>query len=182
MNDIIKKIQEKGQQLKNEKQSKLNMERNEVLEKVNKIKKLGPRIENLWDICQSLIDNGFHLGKVRIDCGFEYDEFITDGIFHGLGFLVIRNSIEGFGVCGGGCCGTSAFVNREGVLGFYMDNQLCTETIDDFAWLSNGDNYAPSKGKLYQDKGFVRKLDKIINEFDNFESKVMEYVNSIVNN
>jgi len=179
MNDIIKKIQEKGKQLENEKQTKLNIERNGVLKNVNKIKELAPRIAQLWDICQALLDNGFPLGKTKYHLGFPYYEFETEGIYHGIGFFVNRNIIYGFGIAGGGCSGKSALVNKEGELGHYIDKKFVPTSIDDQTWLSNGDNYAPSPGKLYQDKSLASKLEKIATNFDEFESKVMAYVNKI---
>lgn len=188
MDNLIEKINAKGQEIKHDKMNKLKEERESVLVNVVKIKELAPRIAQLWDICQTLLDNGFPLGKVSSHMGFPYYEFETDGIFHGLGFYVrrtsfaLRGKIVGFGIEGGGCDGTSALINKSGQLGYYNGKrEFVARSIDDKHFLSNGDNYAPSVGKLFQDKAYASKLRAIVAGFDNFENEVIEYANEIAN-
>lgn len=188
MDNIIEKIQAKGQQIKQEKINEEAMKRSAVEKDYIAAKALSSRINKLWDICQALLDNGFTLGKTSYWVDSTYYEFETDGWYHWLGFLVKRKrgqkrrEIIAFGIEGGGCCGRSVFINRQGMVGKFGSNETFLEdNIDDNCYISRGDNYSPKSGKTYQDPDFTYKLKRIVSGFDEFEAKVLAYANEIAN-
>ena len=181
MEDIIKKINEKGQQIRQAELDKDSEMRKSIENYYNAAKKLSGRINKLWDICQALLDNGFKLGKPSYHGRSEYYEFETEGWYHWLGFELRHDrKVVAFGVHGGGCCGRSVFINRKGEIGKFNDNDIwIKDDIDDDCYISRGDNYAPKSGKTYQDPDFTEKLKTIVNKFDDFESRLIEYANEI---
>ena len=58
--------------------------------------------------------------------------YFTEGWYHRLGFSDRRNDL--IGVCGGGCCGKSVFVNFENekfiVCDWYSENDVCVREIN----------------------------------------------------
>ena len=181
MEDLIEKINTKGRKIQQEEMDKEAMRRMEIEKDYIAAKGLSSRINKLWDICQALLDNGFKLGKSKHWVGTDYYEFQTDGIYHWLGFVVRNKQILAFGITGGGCDGRSVYIDREGKIGMFVNGGFREDNIDDSCYISNGDNYAPSRGRTYQDPYFTGKLRKIVLEFDDFERRVMEYANSIAN-
>lgn len=184
MDSIVDKINKKGAEINRSKEEKLMFQRGAVIADLERVRSLGPRIANLWTICQALLDNGFVLGKVtRSNMGFHYPEFEADGIYHGLGFKV-RNrpfgsltggTIISFGIEGGGYSGESFFVNKDGVWGRQSENGFVEGNIDLIHFYYDGYRNVPQ----YTITSFTGKIKQVLEKFDQFEARVLEYAKSI---
>ena len=177
MENLIEKINLKGQQIRNQRQLEINEKRERVIQDIEKTKALIPRIKKLWEIGQTLLNNGFNIGKPHHAPGSTYYEYETNGWYHWLGFFVRNNEIYGFGECGGGCCGKSVRITHDGTI-MYGDK---IANADDDCLISRGDNYSPRAGKMYENVDFTHKLSRILNGFDDFEKGVLDFAESIVN-
>lgn len=188
--DLIQKINAKAQQERIEAYKKQMTERDMVIADLEKVKALAPRIAKLWDICQTLANNGIPLGKVKHKT-FDYLEFETDCVNHWLGFVMKDNHrllslvggrIVGFGIAGGGCCGRNFFVNKNGepITWNCTAKTFVKQDIDQCVPISRGDNYAPYHASLWQDKEWCGKIKKMLNDFDDFEARVIAYAESYV--
>lgn len=128
-----------------------------VQNRMGKIKALAPRFEDLMDVAAELKCNGFTLGK-RVPvggCGFLYEEFLSNGIDHRVGFFTHNGAIIGFGIQGGGC-------NGEHVV-----------------WNVRGEYIQHLSEKDWNDYTIKQKLDKFLNNFEDFEKRFYEYVDSL---
>lgn len=132
---------------------------NRLMAKVIAIKSLATRIADLLDIAIELDEKGFPLGKQAKDW-IKPQEFVTEGIEHGIGFYV-RNHSHGngypkypyaFGIEGGGYSGYGLEIDREGNIVRGMPD--CYGSAED-------------------------KMQYVIDHFDDFERKFYEYVKSI---
>ena len=117
--------------------------------------KLSIRVKEIIEVAKELQKNGFLLGEKK-----SWDKapfFVSDGINHGFGFVCEGNpytsplalQISGLGYEGGGCCGTSFIFNDDGVVKF-----------SDY---------------IYKTKN----IQKILADFDEFERKFYEFVDSL---
>lgn len=128
----------------------------------NGIKALAPRIKELIAVAEALLENNIPFGRVS---GWDNDEeFITNGITHELGFFFKygkdNSPLLGIGIKGGGCDGHDLAVNAEGEF---------VKNIDPY---KKGYNY-----NGYYD--YRSKYKKFINDFDEFENKVYQYVDNL---
>ena len=169
---LIERINAKGQAIADEKNRIDNAKKLVFEEKVAKIKELAPRIQKLWDIAQTLLNNNMPLGEeLRDGCGFPHWRLETDGIFHGLGFLVKHNgfgvcgTIIGFGMKGGGWDGESVLFSRTG------------EGINSKFWYSY--SFDQQTSKPWEKSDICRKIDGILNGFDEYERKLLEHAESV---
>ena len=129
----------------------------------NGIKALTPRIKELITVGVALLTNHIPFGKVS--GGWEaYEEFITNGITHKLGFFFKygkdNSPLLGIGIKGGGCDGHDLAVNADG------------------EFVINIDPYA----KVYRYDGYYdycRKCRQFIKDFDEFEKKVYQYIDNL---
>ena len=131
----------------------------------NKLKMLAPRIKDLMEIANSLVENDIPLGQTTTELGMKYkDAFVAEGIHHRLGFFFERlngeNYLVGIGIEGGGCCGHDLVVNDDG----YMEKH------PDY-------NYASYQYTGYWD--YCDKCKRFLNEFDDFERRVYAYVDNL---
>jgi len=129
----------------------------------NGIKSLVPRIKELITVGAALLENNIPFGKVSN--GWErHEEFITNGITHELGFFFKfgkdNSPLLGIGIKGGGCDGHDLAVNENGEFVINIDPN------------ARGYNYDG-----YYD--YCRKYKQFINNFDEFESKVYQYVENL---
>ena len=129
----------------------------------NGIRELTPRIKELITVGVALLSNDIPFGKVNN--GWErHEEFITNGITHELGFFFQfgkdNSPLLGIGIKGGGCDGHDLAVNTNGEF---------VKAIDPYAKVYNYDGYYD----------YCRKCKQFINDFDEFESKVYQYVENL---
>lgn len=126
------------------------------------IRALAPRIKELIAVGEALLENKIPFGN-RV--GFWHDEeFITNGITHELGFFFKfgkdNSPLLGIGIKGGGCEGHDLAVNANGEF---------VKAIDPNARGYNYDGYYD----------YCRKYKQFIRDFDEFESKVYQYVENL---
>ena len=156
----LNKISAKAQQIAEE-------ENNEQLKKLeaieyckNAIKALAPRLTELMQIGDALIKNGISFGKRT---GY-YEEFITNGLSHRLGFYFKyskdNSPLIGIGIKGGGCCGRNLAVNEKGDMVVKIDP-----------------NYHSYKYSGFND--YCNKCKQFLKDFDSFEKRVYEYVDNL---
>ncbi len=129
----------------------------------NGIKSLAPRIKELITVGAALLANNIPFGK-RADGWGEYEEFITNGITHELGFFFQfgkdNSPLLGIGIKGGGCDGHDLAVNANGEF---------VRAIDPYARVYVYDGYYD----------YCRKCKQFIKDFDEFENKVYQYVENL---
>ena len=129
----------------------------------NGIKSLAPRIKELITVGEILLENNISFGN-RVGFRREYEEFITNGITHELGFFFKfgkhNSPLLGIGIKGGGCDGHDLAVNIYGEI---------VINIDPYAKGYNYDGYYD----------YCRKYKQFINDFDEFESKFYQYVENL---
>ena len=129
----------------------------------NGIRALAPRIKELIAVGEALLANNIPFGK-RVDGWNNHEEFIANGITHELGFFFQfgkdNSPLLGIGIKGGGCKGHDLAVNAE------------CEFVINIDPYKRGDNY-----DSYYD--YCRKYKQFINDFDDFESKVYQYVENL---
>lgn len=163
--DKIRKAAEKRDQ-------ELQKKRDAVQEKVqtytDRIQSYAPRIANLIDLAQELVKNGLTLGRiVPWAAGFKREEFWAEGIYHGVGFIrEVKNGRvclpDRIGIEGGGCDGYDIEINRYGkIMKNPLDIIIGTRTRENAEW------------------DFFNKCERFFKEFDNFEKRVLEYVDSL---
>lgn len=162
----IEKIRAKRQAL--DAQAKSEQERKEQTVKfyTNRLKQFAPRINELMQLAMELLKNDIPLGKRYKDLVFYKDEFVTEGIHHRLGFYFKyengRRYLLGIGIEGGGCCGHDLAVNTNGTI---IKNPLDI--------IIGCRDYE----KAYTD--FCGKCQDFLEEFDEFEKKVFDYVDNL---
>jgi hypothetical protein len=129
----------------------------------NGIKSLAPRIKELITVGVALLANNIPFGN-RVGFRKEYEEFITNGITHELGFFFQfgkhNSPLLGIGIKGGGCDGHDLAVNAEGEF---------VKAIDPYAKVYRYDGYYD----------YCRKCKQFIKDFDEFENKVYQYVENL---
>lgn len=164
LNERLQKIARKRSELDKQK-LKAELTKKETIEKYKRdIKALAPRIADLMMIAHSLQQNDLNLGRVYDDHGVKYDEFVTEGIHHRLGFYSQNGPYAtialGVGIEGGGGCGKDLVVNDEGEL---IKSPIAERSFN--------------LDKDYQD--FCDKCDNFLTGFDDFEKRVYEYVDNL---
>lgn len=135
----------------------------EYIANVERIHDLLPRIKSLLEIAQALFDQKISIGNPhRGTIGYRTD-LVSDFFYHTLGFLTDpkKGSWQLFhdgaafpfaiGILGGGACGNDLIVTADGV-----------ERLDS--------RYGQPE---------IAKLKEFLNGFDDFESRVHEYVNNL---
>ena len=163
--DRIRKAAEKRNQ---ELQKKMDATQEKVQMYTDRIHDYAPRIAILIDLAQELVKNGLPLGKqIPWAAGFKREEFWAEGIYHHIGF--IRYVKDGrlylpdkIGIEGGGCDGYDIEINRYGkIMKNPLDMVIGTRTRENAEW------------------DFFNKCDRFFKEFDDFERRVCEYVDSL---
>lgn len=161
----IEKIRAKRQAL--DAQAKSEQERKEQNVKfyTNQLKNLAPRINELMSLARELLKNDIPLGKRIKDIVYK-DEFVTEGIYHKLGFYIKYENgfsyLIGVGIKGGGCRGNDLAVDSNGTI---IENPLDERSIrwhDDSAYVD-----------------FCGKCREFLGGFDEFEKKVFDYVDNL---
>lgn len=155
--DRIEKIRLAAQKRDNEVENERQRIARLVADRMAKVKALAPRFNDLMAVAAELKGNGFTLGK-RVPvggCGFLYEEFLSNGIDHRTGFFRHQGVIIGFGIEGGGCDGA------------------------DVIWDINGDYIQYLSEDKWNDYTIRQKLDKFLDNFDDFERRFYEYVDNL---
>lgn len=124
-----------------------------VEDRMTKIKNRAPRIAELISVANELRNNGFTLGK-RTHDGF-FEEFVSNGIDHNTGFIILRDDIIGVGIIGHGCNG------------------------EDVVWDKNGNYVQELSENSWSDYVIRQKLDKFLLTFDKFEEDFYKFVDSL---
>jgi len=163
--DRIRKAAEKRNQ---ELQKEMDAVQAKIQMYTDRIQGYAPRIAILINLAQELIKNQLPLGRiVPWVAGFQREEFWTEGIYHKIGF--IREVHDGrvclpdrIGIEGGGCDGHDIEINRYGkIMKNPLDVIIGTRTRKNAEW------------------DFFNKCDRFFKEFDSFEKRVLEYVDSL---
>lgn len=175
MENLIERINAKGSEIRYNETSILLKKREDFEENLENIKKLGERISKMWDIAQTLLDNGFPLGETISDiCGFKHWTLETDGFYHGIGFVVkrpfgnVRGQIVSFGIEGGGYSGSDFFVNKNG------DALLPEKTFGE-----DSDGYVGRIVPVFLVSSITSKAREFVMMFDEYERKFYEYAEMI---
>ena len=175
MENLIEKINAKGAEIRNAEVKRVMSEKEIFASRLEAFKALSPRINKMWDVANALRHNGFKLGD-KIDRN-GLGNFESDGICHRLGFYYKGNPywgpipIDGFGIQGGGCCGSSVYIDRYANI-FWRGGILNANTIN------NLDYRVPTPA---YDCGHINcKLVEILEGFDEFERKFYEYAESVI--
>lgn len=156
-------IAQKKQALENNAREKQEYRNNEIARYAEAIRALQPRIIDLLDVADELWKNRIPLGKLKKNIvGREYAEFVSNGDTHKLGFCTKIAYIQGIGIEGGGACGANLVVNREGE---FVENPLNKKWYD--------------KDAAYFD--YCKKCKRFLDEFDEFEMRVVDYVKNLMN-
>lgn len=161
--EALNKLNNYANKINNEEKKRLCMKRETINYLINEIKKLYPRIKNLYEVIQ-------HTAELKIANG----QFFTDGISHNIGFYVDRIVVgvllcqsnhsytpkKYFGIQGGGCCGGDLRIN-----------------IDDcsISYVKHHTNINVDMGEYYS----IYYMKSIINGFDNYEKKVYDYIQNL---
>ena len=149
--DRLSKIKNIGQQNQLKKNNEKNIIINQINLKIKEIKKLAPRIKELMNICKELVNNGLPLGK-KIDShwGWNNYEFVSSGFHHNFGFCFYRNKFVGLGI---------------------EDNiDIIVDENGDFVYEINPNSASPR---------LLESLERFLNKFDSFESRVFEFVDNL---
>ena len=163
MENLIEKINAKAKEIQIEKIAKVCAEKEDFDKKLETIKGLGERISKMWNVAQALLDNGFRIGEDVYNYGLEpYHTLETDGWNHWIGFCVRNKDVQWFGIAGGGCCGHDFKIDKNG-------NTLIDKNI------IYGRRY-----KYFEDGNNKRHLNRILEEFEEYERKFYEYVEKLV--
>ena len=161
----LEKIRAKRQSLDAQAVKEQN-ERDSLIEYyTNKIKSLEPRLKELYETARECVKNDIPLGKLRKDIIWHKEEFVSEGIYHKVGFVVSdgfsRNNPH-FGIIGGGACGHDLVINH---LGDIVKNPLNavfgTWTYDN----------------AYFD--FKDKCSRFLSGFDEFERGFYNYIDNL---
>lgn len=163
MENLIEKINKKGQEIRNEETRRILSEKESFDKKLETINSFGERISKMWDIAQALLDNGFRIGEEVPNYGLSpYHKLETNGWYHWIGFSVSNDRIQWFGIEGGGACGRNFMIDKSG-------NCL----------LDKNAVYG-MRNRYFEDCNNKNHLDRIIKGFDEYEKKFYEYVETIV--
>lgn len=162
--EALNKLNVYADKVNNKEKKRLEMKRETANNLINEIKKLYPRIKDLYEIIQ-------RTAELKIKNG----NFFTDGISHNIGFyfdkFVVGNIISNhnnncyspkkyFGIQGGGCCGEDLRINVE-------DGSI--------SYVAHNTNIDMDITKYYS----IYYMKSIINEFDNYEKKVYDYIQNL---
>ena len=163
MENLIEKINKKGQEIKFEEKRRILSEKEDFDKKLETIKSFGERISKMWDIAQALLDNGFRIGEKVDNYGLTpYYTLETDCTHHWIGFCVNKGQILWFGIAGGGCDGESFKINKFGDC--LLDRHILYGRF--YRYFEDYDN------KIH--------CDRIVKEFDEYERKFYEFVENLV--
>ena len=176
----IERIISKRNALNSSEELREEIANKKVEEYTTAIEQLQPRLEEMFKIADEMVKNSIHFGKrIREIGGMERDEFETDGINHGIGFVFSyddgygtfhfkgddikhRTAVIGIGIKGGGCCGRDIIINRMGyVIKNPMDFVIGLRTIE----IARSD--------------FFGKANSFLQGFDKFEARFYDYVDSL---
>ena len=162
------KIRNAAAKRNEELQKKMDATQVKVQMYTERIRGYAPRIAILIDLAQELVKNGLPLGKqIPWALGFNREEFWAEGIYHGVGFIrEVKNGRvclpDRIGIEGGGCDGYDIEINRYGkIMKNPLDVIIGTRTRENAEW------------------DFFNKCERFLKEFDNFEKRVLEYVDSL---
>lgn len=138
-----------------------------LTEKVNAIKALAPRIRAMLDIAQEWHSKQIHIGNPIKDAIGTRSDLTTDGIHHGIGIYTDRRKVWGrnwfadgcgypyaFGIEGGGASGYGLEINAEGEIVRGMP-----------------DEYGSAE----------KKMQYLIDNFDEYEARFYSFANNINN-
>lgn len=166
---LASKINKKGQEIEYQQLSEQEKKRRETISKTIALGTLQERLRDMWEIAEILLKNGFRLGKTREWIGNKYYSLESDVQYHSLGFAIEQSRIIGFGVVGGGCCGKSILLNRNGEITEQINWDAQTHNYN------NGESYCN-----YENPDIVGKIDEILKGFDEYEQNFYEFAESVV--
>lgn len=151
-------------QRRDEEEFKIKCEtQHKINEYTIEIKNLAPRISELIGVAQEMHMNNIPLGKIVQRRGFYEPEFEAEGIYHKLGFYTRGGCIPStLAIIGGGCDGYDMQVDGEG--------EICVNPL-----LKRVGTW----GEAQATNDFFDKCRRFLAEFDEFETKVYEYVDSL---
>ena len=140
----------------------------------NAIKALSGRLTEMMKVADCMVANRMSFGGTWYSLGMPHgDNFETNGIKHGIGFVFQyeggwgrsinhRIGVIGIGIEGGGCCGNTIVVDRDG--------DIIKNPLDHVIGLWTKEN-------AYSD--FCGKANEFLKEFDKFEKEFYDYVDNL---
>ena len=161
---MIAKLNGIGQRKQEEAENEHFKRAQTIVEYENKVIALAPRIKKLMEIAKAMLASDVPFGKRTKDMIGYDEEFITDGIKHHLGFYFEfakdNSPLIGIGIKGGGCCGRNLAVDVNGNMVVKIDPYYHSYQYDGY-W------------------DYCHKCKELLNNFDGFERRVYEYVESL---
>ena len=166
MMERIQGIRNAAERMEQERQDALNAE---VIRRTNILENLqseyGKRICDLVTLAKELVANGIKLGKEIRDIIGTKSEFVTEGINHLLGFNVTYHGcvwmndvadVIGIGIKGGGADHDDFLFDE---FGTFKDRLKYIHQVSQF--------------------DFDNKVKRFTNQFDQFEQRVLAYIDSL---
>jgi len=170
----IEKVRAKRQALDAQAREVEEMRNSKIKHYTDAIKHLAPRLKEMMEVADEMVMNKISFGGQWLSHGIPHgDNFETNGIKHGVGFvfqyekgwgrsLNHRLGVIGVGIEGGGCCGKSLVVSKDGdIVVNPLDKVIGTWTYDD----------------AFHD--FIGKAESFLKGFDAFESRFYDYVDNL---
>lgn len=165
--DRFEKIRAKRQELDEQKQNECDERTRKVKYYEDEIKALAPRLKELHSLAKECIKNDIPLGKVTYLHGDKhYPEFVSEWWYHRPGFVVSQhpkpNEEVYFGVIGGGACGNSLVIDKDGIITNNPLNKTCG------CWTYE---------RAYHD--YCSKCQSFLKSFDELEKGFLAYIDSL---
>ncbi len=165
--DRLEKIRAKRQELDDQKQKECDERTRNVEHYANAIKALAPRLNGLYTLAMECVKNDIPLGKKSSLHGMEhFPEFVSEWWYHRPGFIVSQhpqpNEEVYFGVIGGGACGHSLVIDKDGIITNNPLDKVCG------CW---------TRENAYHD--YCNKCQSFLQSFDKLEKGFLAYIDSL---
>jgi len=165
--DRLEKIRAKRQELDEQKQNECDERIRKVEDYTNAIKALAPRLKELHSLATECVKNGIPLGNRKSLHGeVHFPEFVSEWWYHRPGFIVSQypkpNEEITFGIIGGGACGNSLVIDKDGNIIKNPLDKVCG------CWTYENAHH-----------DFCNKCQSFLKSFDEFEKGFLAYIDSL---
>lgn len=125
---------------------------------IDKVRALKPRISELIETANECLEYGIEINKYAINrnCySYVQGTFVSNGMYHRVGFILNSGHISYVGIINGGACGIYDFVTDGEKIAYVRQN--------------SNDTRVPG----------IEDLEKFVNGFDEFEKQFYSYIDSL---